>query len=116
MDSQSKLIVASYPFQGQKLFGDVLEKILIETKEKKKAMLKNLRSTILFSFVPTQLPFEGVRTPDGKGGDNPEHPSGSKRATLDLADSNSIETTKEEWKQNLRRHDSLQIPVGGAVS
>lgn len=41
---QDKLIVTGYPFQGDRLFGDALDKILIKTREKKKAMPRSLRS------------------------------------------------------------------------
>lgn len=42
-DLRAKNIVSSYPFQGEKLFGEALERILIETKDKKKAMPKTIR-------------------------------------------------------------------------
>lgn len=35
-------LVTAYPFQGDKLFGDSLEKILVETRDKKKAMPRSL--------------------------------------------------------------------------
>lgn len=40
-DAHSKQIVAGYPFQGEKLFGPHLDKILIETQDKKKALLRS---------------------------------------------------------------------------
>lgn len=40
---QDKILVAGYPFQGDRLFGDALDKILVETREKKKAMPRALR-------------------------------------------------------------------------
>lgn len=40
---QDKAIVTSCPFQGDKLFGEALERILIETTDKKKAMPQSLR-------------------------------------------------------------------------
>lgn len=41
-DLRVKNIVSAYPFQGEKLFGDALERILIETHDKKKAMPRTL--------------------------------------------------------------------------
>lgn len=42
-DPKSKQIVAAYPFTGDKLFGTHLDKILVETREKKKVLPKSLR-------------------------------------------------------------------------
>lgn len=39
-DNQSKSIVTRYPLQRNWLFGDSLDKILIEARDKKKAMLR----------------------------------------------------------------------------
>lgn len=44
-DTHSKQIVAAYRFQGGKLFGDHLDKILEETRDKKKAMPKSVKAT-----------------------------------------------------------------------
>ncbi|XP_048342392.1 NIF3-like protein 1 isoform X1 [Sphaerodactylus townsendi] len=38
MDLHSKSTVIAYPFQGGRLFGDSLDEILVETRERKKAM------------------------------------------------------------------------------
>lgn len=35
--------MTAYPFQGDKLFGDSLDKILVETRDTKKAMPRSLR-------------------------------------------------------------------------
>lgn len=40
----SKHLVLVYPFQGEKLFGDRLEKILVEIKDKKKVMPRSLKT------------------------------------------------------------------------
>lgn len=37
-DMHSKQIVAPYPYKGGKLFGPSLDKILVETRDKKKAL------------------------------------------------------------------------------
>lgn len=60
-DTQSKLIVASYPFEGKKLFGDSLDKILVETRGKKTAMPKTLKrsGSGSFSFRPFSSSFRG---------------------------------------------------------
>lgn len=42
-DIHSKQLVAAYAYKGGKLFGPSLEKILVETKEKKKAFPRSLR-------------------------------------------------------------------------
>lgn len=44
-DNKWKQIVAAYPFTGDKLFGPHLEKILVETRDKKKVLPKSLRRT-----------------------------------------------------------------------
>lgn len=43
MTFQDKAIVTAHPFQGDKLFGDALDKILVETRGKKKATPRSLR-------------------------------------------------------------------------
>lgn len=40
---QDKLIVTGCPFQGDCLFGDALDRILMETREEKKAMPRSLK-------------------------------------------------------------------------
>lgn len=42
-DTHSKQLVVAYPYKGRKLFGPALEKILIETKDKRKALPHSLR-------------------------------------------------------------------------
>lgn len=42
-DNRSKQILAAYPFTGETLFGPKLEKILVETRDKRKALPKSLR-------------------------------------------------------------------------
>lgn len=42
-DIQTIRIISSYPFQGDRLFGEALDKILVETRDKKKATHKSLR-------------------------------------------------------------------------
>lgn len=41
--AQDKIIVTAYPFQGDKLFAEALDKILVETRDKKKTMPRSLR-------------------------------------------------------------------------
>lgn len=41
-DMHLKQLVAAYPYKGRKLFGPSLEKILVETRDKKKALPKSL--------------------------------------------------------------------------
>lgn len=43
VDNKSKQMVAAYPFTGEKLFGPLLENILVETRDKRKALPKSLR-------------------------------------------------------------------------
>lgn len=42
-DIKAKQIVAAYPFSGEKLFGSHLDKILVETRDKKKVMPNTLK-------------------------------------------------------------------------
>lgn len=46
-DLHSKQLAVAYTYKGGKLFGPSLEKILIETREKKKALLKTLHKSDL---------------------------------------------------------------------
>lgn len=81
-EMHSKQLVASYPFKGEKLFGPSLDKILVKTKVKKKALPKSLRKTeqraqpfCYSSFRPNHFQSrnrqEGRRTSWGSG--NPQY-------------------------------------------
>lgn len=42
-DIHSKQLVAAYPYKGGKLFGPALDRILVETKDKKEALPRSLK-------------------------------------------------------------------------
>lgn len=42
MDIHAKQIVVAFPFKGEKLFGEPLDEILVETRDKKQAMPRRL--------------------------------------------------------------------------
>lgn len=70
-DLRSKNFVSAYPFQGEKLFGDALDRILVETRDKKKAMPKTIcrfdrRGSNQHSFRPPSS-FARSRTGDLAG-------------------------------------------------
>lgn len=70
-DAKSKQIVTAYPFTGEKLFGPHLDKILVESRDKKKVLPKSLRrndrrgrqpySSFRSSFTPSRNRTEGRR-------------------------------------------------------
>lgn len=44
-DLRAKNIVSAYPFQGEKLFGESLDRILVEIRDKKKVMPRIIRQS-----------------------------------------------------------------------
>lgn len=70
-DLHSKQLVAAYLYRGGKLFGPSLEEILVETKDKKKALPKTLRKSDQrgpsFRFLAFRTNgFQGRSQQDGK--------------------------------------------------
>lgn len=68
-DAKSKQIVTAYPFTGEKLFGPHLDKVLVETRDKKKILPKSLRRPDRRGrqSYTTNYSFRSSRTrPDGR--------------------------------------------------
>lgn len=118
---QNKALVTAYPFQGDRLFGDSLEKILVETCDKTKAMpdlgegwIKGPSGTSGSSHSTTCLAFNrkfgsqhGI--PDGR-------PFGSQDSTLGLTNPIPTDLILGTGTPRPPRHDYLDLYGGGEDS
>lgn len=119
-DLRVKNIVVAYPFQSEKLFGNALNRILIETKDKKKTIPKTIRHPDRRDF--NHQSFQGSGT-SSRARYDPKRPQwgfsrptfqGTSTTPSSLAQHQAA-TTKLTERLNPGKHDLILLPVGGRL-
>lgn len=126
-DTKSKQIVAAYPFIGNKLFGQHLDKVVVEMRDKKKVLPKSLHPAerkghlttipfiLLFNLQGQERIVDVRHGHLGRGFDEPST-TPEKTGPGSHVTRTARSVRGDQPHGNKPRHDSRVLPVGGRLT